>query len=296
MNDKQIEAFMAVAETLNFTDAAERIFTTQPTISRYINTLEDEFGFALFYRNNKEVRLTSSGVIMYNLLSKWKSEFEEHLDIAKNMELGKDGLIKICFPEILQLDNLWSDIIPSFMLTYPNIQLEFACIDSSSVRKCIKDGTFDMAFDHASEHIDSGNLVEDPAFSTNMVLACSKKHPIAKRGYICAEDLANSTIWTIFSEEMLNKMIKDLYRHYGISSWKIHREEKFSTVLINVRMGNGILFIDPITYNISEKDYAIFELPNEYSRIDFSVFWKKTNMNPALPLLLKFLADTRMPA
>ena len=61
MNTTQLECFMAVANYLNFSRAAQQLRITQPAVSHQINTLEDELGVKLFHRTSKSVRLTQEG-------------------------------------------------------------------------------------------------------------------------------------------------------------------------------------------------------------------------------------------
>lgn len=61
MNTFQLECFLAVAEYLNFTKAAEQMRLTQPAISNQIKTLEAELGVKLFFRTSRDVRLTKAG-------------------------------------------------------------------------------------------------------------------------------------------------------------------------------------------------------------------------------------------
>ena len=61
MNTTQLECFMAVANFLNFSRAAEHLKITQPAVSHQINALEDELGVKLFHRTSKSVRLTQEG-------------------------------------------------------------------------------------------------------------------------------------------------------------------------------------------------------------------------------------------
>lgn len=61
MNTTQLECFLAVADFLNFSRAAEHLRLTQPAVSHQVKTLEDELGVALFHRTSKKVRLTQEG-------------------------------------------------------------------------------------------------------------------------------------------------------------------------------------------------------------------------------------------
>ena len=61
MNTTQLECFLAVANFLNFSRAAEQLHITQPAVSHQISSLEDELGTRLFFRTSKSVRLTQAG-------------------------------------------------------------------------------------------------------------------------------------------------------------------------------------------------------------------------------------------
>src|SRR5215217_1366620 len=61
MDFRHIRAFIAVADALNVTRAAERLHISQPPLTRHIHQLEHELGMALFVRNRSGVTLTAGG-------------------------------------------------------------------------------------------------------------------------------------------------------------------------------------------------------------------------------------------
>ena len=66
MNLKQLEAFVKIADTGSFSQAAKELYLTQPTISAHISSLEKELNSRLFVRNTKEVHLSENGSVLYN--------------------------------------------------------------------------------------------------------------------------------------------------------------------------------------------------------------------------------------
>lgn len=80
MTTEQMRTFLAVADCLNFTKAAERLYLSQPTISRQIQALEEECKTPLLVRTRKEVRLTPAGAIMVSHLKNSLEEIEAGLE------------------------------------------------------------------------------------------------------------------------------------------------------------------------------------------------------------------------
>lgn len=293
MNDRQFECFCIVAQTQNFTDAARKMYSSQPTVSRLISSLEEELGFPLFYRTHKEVRLTASGAVMYELLSRQMEEFQKGLEQARNIYNGYSGTIKMGFVSETDLDVLWDDILPGFQKKHSNIRFSYDCCQTEKkLLERLRNGDYDLVillYDAALHE----ELQADVIFTAQMSLVCGKNHPLAKKGFLDPEILEKSEIWTAFPKEKQALLIEKLYKHFGVKSWKIREVENFDTSLVNVRMGNGVLFIDPVTRQLDTRHYVNFPLPEEFGTVMFSAVWKKDNWNPALPLFLEYVNQNK---
>lgn len=84
MTSMQISIFLTLAETLSFSRTAEKFFTTQPTISRQIKMLENEWRVLLFNRNRREVSLTDEGKMMAKVCEKNRKALQTALEKAKH--------------------------------------------------------------------------------------------------------------------------------------------------------------------------------------------------------------------
>lgn len=80
MTTEQMRTFLAVADCLNFTKAAEKLYLSHPTISRQIQSLEEECKTPLLIRTRKEVSLTPAGAIMVSHLKNVLSEIQVGYD------------------------------------------------------------------------------------------------------------------------------------------------------------------------------------------------------------------------
>lgn len=290
MNDRQIECFIRTAENLNFTDTAKDMFTTQPTVSRLINGLEEELGFPLFYRDRKEVRLTPSGSLIYNFFEHSNTEFEECIDKAKNIDQGYEGVINMGLSSSMEMDVMWDDIIPKFQKMYPSIRFTYECTPTAKeLTRNLTSEKYDVVINLTGQEPDTKLFQSMDVLHSNMYLACGKSHPLARCGFLDPAVLERSTIWTVFPEEWQNELIRGLYRHLGINKWRVQRVNNVDTLLINVRMGNGIFFADPVTKKLNSSNYVVYPLPEQFSGVTISAIWKKKNASPSLMLFLEYL-------
>lgn len=83
MTDLQVKFFMELTRTLSFSKTAETFYTTQPTVSRQIKMLEEEWGVKLFDRNKRQVQLTKAGKIMADFFGSHREALMKALQKAK---------------------------------------------------------------------------------------------------------------------------------------------------------------------------------------------------------------------
>ena len=106
----QIEYFIAVAKSLNFTDAARNLYVSQPSLSKQIALLEKEIGVQLFNRSTRGVRLTPAGAVLYKELGNVLDTIHEAIEKSSKKDLGEEGSITIgsLIPSIQTISSLLS--------------------------------------------------------------------------------------------------------------------------------------------------------------------------------------------
>ena len=95
MELKQIQCFLMVAKYLSFSAAAEKMFLSQPSLSRHIANLEQELGIQLFERDKQSVTLTAAGNQCLNAARNMISAKQEISNIAKDLQEGRLGSLRI---------------------------------------------------------------------------------------------------------------------------------------------------------------------------------------------------------
>jgi DNA-binding transcriptional LysR family regulator len=178
MRIEQLQAFLAVTETGSFQQAARQCDCTQSTISRQIQSLEEDLGIALFHRHH-QAKLTIGGERLLphalKICQEWKLAHQsiETLLVGKQPELSVAAIHSVCahmLPAILQL----------FCDRYPHVQLRVTALGSDRALKVLNDGLVDVAIVMDNRMITaSSELVVQNLYQEPIEILMSATHPLA---------------------------------------------------------------------------------------------------------------------
>jgi DNA-binding transcriptional LysR family regulator len=134
-----LRSFVTTAELGNMTRAAKQLHVSQPTLSRQIQSLEDELGIALFDRVGKFIRLSSSGESMLDPCRDILERAQKLKVSVHNLKSGKSGLLKVgASPQLLE--RLFPLFLPSFQEENPGVEVRLTEGDSTSLLKMLANG------------------------------------------------------------------------------------------------------------------------------------------------------------
>ena len=132
MNDMEYRYFYELARTLNFNQAAENLFITQPALSKCIFKLEEQFGVRLFIRTKRSVRLTDAGVALLNHYPIVQKAEHELLEKVRNASRGLNQRLVIGIQEGHLITPYLRSLIDGFKGKYPDIRIDI--INNSYIR------------------------------------------------------------------------------------------------------------------------------------------------------------------
>ena len=145
MNLKQLEAFVKIADTGSFSQAAKELFLTQPTISAHISSLEKELNSRLFVRNTKEVHLSESGNILYNY-AKQMLVLQKRIEDTFALNEEKEQQCITIAASTIPAQYILPGILVAFNEKYPDQQFKVVETDSAKVVEQIMNHTADVGF------------------------------------------------------------------------------------------------------------------------------------------------------
>jgi len=120
----KIRAFLAVAETLNFTRAAAQMYISQPALSKMISAFEHECGMTLFKRGNKSVELTTEGRLLYDRLKDADMAILQSIIDVKKIMKGRHGTLKLACGGFFTVNDSINDLFLRYAAEYPQFELD----------------------------------------------------------------------------------------------------------------------------------------------------------------------------
>ena len=173
MDFKQLRSFVTVADCGSFTQAAVRLYTSQPTVSAHIRQLEDELHETLFLRTTKSLAITARGQELYDYAVHVLELQDQLLDAwAQDEHTIRLGASTIPSAYILP------EVLPPFRAQHPDAVFSVLQSDSAGVLQQLRTGRFELGFAGAQEQ--SPELVFLPFFRDRMVLITPNTPHFAK--------------------------------------------------------------------------------------------------------------------
>jgi DNA-binding transcriptional LysR family regulator len=119
---RHLRYFVAVADTLHFGRAAERLHIAQPPLSQQIRRLEDELGVRLFYRTNRRVELTEAGRLFLVEAGRTLAQADRAAQVAVRAHRGELGALVVGYMASAEL-SVFPRLLPAFRERHPDVEL-----------------------------------------------------------------------------------------------------------------------------------------------------------------------------
>ena len=230
MELRVLNYFVATAQELNMTRAAQKLLVSQPALSRQIADLEDELGVKLFNRQPRHLTLTPAGQYLYEqakeiltLASKTKSNLQSSAVIS--------GDLTIAAGESFAMQRLMN-IVSNIIRDYPTVKIHILSGDYEFAERRLDTGAVDFAVIIGNLPLDNYASLQLPEKDTWGVLM-TKDDPLAKKSAITAEDLVGRNV--LNSQQAENRKYFD--------SWFGNYKEQINIIgTVNLNF-NGTLLV-----------------------------------------------------
>jgi DNA-binding transcriptional LysR family regulator len=189
MELRHLRYFVAVAEALSFTKAAENLHTAQPSLSRQIKDLEDELGVRLLNRTKQLVALTDEGRSFLADAKRVLALAAETVESVRRLHSGEARALNIGY-----VSNLFYDLLPktlaSFHESFPAVSVNLFDLSCGEQFRALEDGKLDLGFVGLHEPIARRGLEFRKIASYQTVVALPKDDPLTDKTTVDLKALA----------------------------------------------------------------------------------------------------------
>lgn len=187
MELRNLRAFVTAARLLNFTEAAKELCITQSTFSQTIKQLEDETGYALFFRNSHEVQLTEAGIELLPYAERaihTTDDCTHRMEDLRNLRCGQLSIgITHSFNQVLH------ETLREYMRLHPGISLNIVYKPMTELIECLQRRELDFVLSFRPAERWPG-LESHILFEDHLSVIVKADHPLALRKSVTLGDLA----------------------------------------------------------------------------------------------------------
>ena len=278
----QLQYTLAVAEEGNFTQAAEKCFVTQPTLSMQVQKLEEELAVKLFNRSTKPISLTTIGE---KIIEQAKIILKEarRMDDIVSMERGivggnfRLGIIPTIMPTLLPL------FLNTFIKKFPKVNLKIEELNTAAIVEELKNGKLDAGI--AASPLEDSKLIEKPLYYEPFVGYIPQTHPLSKLKSLNLSDLEKMDILVLEDGHCFREHVLKLCQTPNPTNSFNLKSGSFETLIHLANDGLGMTLLPYLqTRNLSPKNkenLRPFESPEPAREI--SLIYSKSQLK--LPVI-----------
>ena len=281
MELRHLRYFVAVAEDLSFSRAAERLLVAQPALSTQIAQLEAELGVVLLDRNRRSVRLTLAGQAFLKDARELLRGAETAAERARRVARGEEGQLSIAFfsaPTMIFLPEL----VRHYRSKFPGVSLRLLELTPERQLPALLQGEADLGFTRA---LPPGypQIATQLVFEERLLAVMPETHRWAGRSFLKLEQLAGEDFVllerseaSIFYDHMISAC-----RAVGFSPRVRHSPNLMATVVTLVAAEQGISLVPEGVQNLRRQGLRYVPLRPAAPPVPLLMSWPAQAESPA---------------
>lgn len=277
MDIKQLRYFIALAEELQVTSAAQRLHMSQPPLSQQLKMMETELGVPLFHRNGRHLEITSAGKTLYEHALSITRMMEEAKAEVKESGIGVRGKLSIGINTLS--DERLPEVLSTFRTLYPKVTFKIQQNETNTLAKLVKEKILDVAIVRlpiSLEDYDYAIVGAEPLYfvtGTND----SATLPIAANGAISYEVISEYPLILPSTEGLgLYHLILDQFHARGLSPAIVGECSDIGILVELVASGFGASILPRSSlHRYDNRDIQTYEINGPQATSSSAVIWLK---------------------
>lgn len=254
MKLQQLKYLLAIVDNgLNITAAADRMYTSQPGVSKQLKLLEEELGLQLFARKGKSLhRITRAGEQVIERARKIMTEVEQIRSIANDFYEEDEGTLTIAATNT-QARYVLPGILQELRQLYPKVRLSLHQGTSDQIADMMKKTDVDFAIASGPDHR-FRQLLRIPGYQWDRILLVPNDHALTKlERDLTLHDLVEYPLLTyVFSFES-DHSLRDIFSERKLDANIVFTARDSEVIKTYVRMGAGIGVVAGMSYAVTDR-------------------------------------------
>ena len=288
MELRHLRYFITVAEELNFSRAALKLFTAQPSLSQQIKDLEEDVGVKLLHRTKRKVELTDEGTVFLEQARLTLAQADKAIAMARQVLKAKQQMLRIGFVPVAEM-KIFPYVLPNLRMQNSELKIELLSLNNVEQMKLLKKGELDVTFtrhNFHNEEIESQFVLREP-----LIFLLPKDHPLAKYERIPVKEL-NGIDFIIPAAEQsstLHTAILDFAKTNQIEFNIVQKTDNISLNIKAISTGLGCAILPSYIAPLTTDNTVIRPLDIELPYLDLYVNYRKNNPSVAVQEFIELL-------
>jgi DNA-binding transcriptional LysR family regulator len=286
---RRLGYFVAVAEELSFTRAAERLHMAQPPLSQQIALLEKELGATLFDRSRRTIRLTAAGAALLPEARRLLADLDETTRMVRRVAEGAIGRLTVGFVPSA-INGALPGLLRTFRTDHPAVELTLREMAPDALLRAVHDRRLDLAMLYLP--IGEPDLAVHPLAAEDLLLALPDDHPAADAETVALADVAGQPFVLPEQHDVpgLHAAVTALFADAGITPLVAQRGVwLMQTVLGLVAAGIGLAVVPSSVSALRRTGVTLRPIRDADHRVQLAAVWRPDHRSAPLDGLLAVL-------
>jgi LysR family transcriptional regulator, cyn operon transcriptional activator len=271
MNLRQLQTFVAIAESGGLARAEGLLRVSQPAASRQVLALEAELGIPLFDRAGRRIKLTSEGEDLLRLARRLLQDADSFVERARALKGGQAGTLRVG-GSTQNIENVLADFVPRYRRRYPSVDIDLIEDGGARVPERLERGDVHLAIMAAGDE-DFGRRLLGPG---HVLAAVSLGHRLANKNVLEIAELADESL-LLLQRDFASRGWFDTACHIARIKPRVILESAAPhTLLALARTGDGVAIVPS---NVRIPQGSVWALPLVHRGTSFGrwtvVAWHK---------------------
>jgi LysR family transcriptional regulator, benzoate and cis,cis-muconate-responsive activator of ben and cat genes len=288
---RHLRYFLAIAEELNFSRAAEKLRIAQPPLSQQIRQLENELGVSLIERETRPVRLTEAGKFFREQALAIVGRFDELIAKTQKMGRGETGSLSLAFVGSATFE-LLPAVLREFIQSRPDVELQLLEMNATEQKAALLERRINVGF--CRPGIEGEALIIEPLLEEPIISAIPEGHPLSKLENVPLSRLASEPFifFPVVPEPSFGAFLRSVCIDAGFEPRVVQVTSELQTALSLVAGGIGIALLPASIQMVQRTGVVYVPLSKPVPTTALNAAYRQDDSSPALAAFLDIMRQT----